>query len=723
MSITLPAELRDVSDGIMEEWFLAHAQDSAIPFEPLAAILCSFQSRGHTEKAEACADLLIDTLDQHRAEEYLLALLELRAEWHAESPAFAAVCGKKLGAFFQNNTRMETLIRNAAFDHALPASECLRRFRVLRGLQPGALCYEKTWGVGTVIDIAEFDQLVRIDFEKKKGHRLALAYAAHSLLLLSDDHLLAKPRRDPAAAAAWVRNDPAGVVKSALQSFGPLNVQGLQELLLGRLVPEGDWKRFWDTARKQLKADPRVAFPTKRNDPIRILAREIIYDDAWLAALDAECELNRILDKIEEWKNAVTPGKPDVIPPSVHQRLVFVIHGADKSQAAVRAHALILADELGIFNAMPDAADHATLLFAPETIVDAVHHLPVARIERLFLFMHRRNAAQTADRLLAILPQLALPPFNEALDFLRHNGVEARVIETLRLQMAAGNATPEMIYWLCRHETFTREHGLCSMGRLALEALNAVEATNISGERLKAKNQIRSLIEQSDWLPAVFPAWDDLERRHFISRLKNSPAWSTAERHALIHRLTQSFPELISLLTEETPPPAIPRSLTSLRSYQERQAQLHKLIMVDIPQNSQDIATARGYGDLRENFEYKSARETQGILMRRRHELEMMLSKVRSTDFEGFPNTAVGMGTRATLVHADGRKEQYVILGEWDSDEELAIISSKSKLAEALIGHHIGDQVIIPTENGSTAVTLTEVSGLPDTIKTWIRGA
>ncbi|MBU4212633.1 MAG: GreA/GreB family elongation factor, partial [Verrucomicrobia bacterium] len=127
-------------------------------------------------------------------------------------------------------------------------------------------------------------------------------------------------------------------------------------------------------------------------------------------------------------------------------------------------------------------------------------------------------------------------------------------------------------------------------------------------------------------------------------------------------------------------------------------------------------------GDLSENFEYKSAKETQGILLRRQSELESQLASVKSTDFEQFPATVAGPGTRVTLRHADGKTNTYYILGEWDSDEARGILSLRCKFGEAITGHQPGDTVTIPSETGNTVCTLVEVGGLPPDIKAWIRG-
>ncbi len=104
-----------------------------------------------------------------------------------------------------------------------------------------------------------------------------------------------------------------------------------------------------------------------------------------------------------------------------------------------------------------------------------------------------------------------------------------------------------------------------------------------------------------------------------------------------------------------------PARLTSRRSYHARQAQLHKLITEEIPANSREIGVARGYGDLRENFEYKAAKIPRAWLMRRRMEWEQMLAEVRATDFANFTDRVAYSGYYVTLRYDDGREENTIL--------------------------------------------------------------
>ena len=149
---------------------------------------------------------------------------------------------------------------------------------------------------------------------------------------------------------------------------------------------------------------------------------------------------------------------------------------------------------------------------------------------------------------------------------------------------------------------------------------------------------------------------------------------------------------------------------------------MDKLVREEIPRNSRDLAQARAHGDLRENAEFKAAKEMQGILFRRRAEWEVMLHRVSPTDFRDLPCDRAGLGTGVRLRYPDGREERYHILGEWDQDEALHIISSQTRMAQALQGRRAGETVEVPTETGSVPCLLAEVTGLPEEVRTWIGG-
>jgi transcription elongation GreA/GreB family factor len=186
--------------------------------------------------------------------------------------------------------------------------------------------------------------------------------------------------------------------------------------------------------------------------------------------------------------------------------------------------------------------------------------------------------------------------------------------------------------------------------------------------------------------------------------------------------IVRLFPELASVLANKPEAAAAPArpAVTARRSYRARQLQFEKITNVEIPRIAREIGVARSYGDLRENFEYKAAKEMQTVLLRRQAELEEMLGKVQPSDFRDLPHDRAGLGTCITLQHADGHRETFNILGEWDRDETLGIISCNSQLARAVEGKSAGETVRVPAHEGEADCLLAEVGDLSDAIKAWI---
>ncbi|MBV8815657.1 MAG: GreA/GreB family elongation factor, partial [Verrucomicrobia bacterium] len=117
------------------------------------------------------------------------------------------------------------------------------------------------------------------------------------------------------------------------------------------------------------------------------------------------------------------------------------------------------------------------------------------------------------------------------------------------------------------------------------------------------------------------------------------------------------------------------------------------------------------YGDLRENFEYKAAKEMQTVLMRRKSELEHMLQRARGTSFENVDSRQVSIGT--TVVSRDqqtGELSTFHILGAWDSDPAKGIVSYQTAMGQALLGRAVGEFVELPGEGGVKRVEIVEIT-------------
>jgi transcription elongation GreA/GreB family factor len=319
------------------------------------------------------------------------------------------------------------------------------------------------------------------------------------------------------------------------------------------------------------------------------------------------------------------------------------------------------------------------------------------------------------------MPRLYLNALAEAMKCVAAEKREADAAAVMASLLGPRAAGPIMLLWLCRNLDAVQAWGNIPLPDLLSQAMDAVGAP-ASGENLKAQKQLRELFQDREWLERALDSLDHGQRESFVARLFVTRGWPEADKRSVLAAIIKLFPDLSKVVAGDSAEPAgkAERRLTSWRSYRGRQGQLKKLIEVTIPENSREIAVGRSYGDLRENFEYQTAKDRQRLLLRRKRELEDDLDSVRGTDFRNAPVDKAGQGTCVKLQRPDGRTESFCILGEWDRDERLGIIANRSKLAEGLAGHRAGETVPLPGAGGEEPCRILQVSELTDEIRAWM---
>jgi len=138
---------------------------------------------------------------------------------------------------------------------------------------------------------------------------------------------------------------------------------------------------------------------------------------------------------------------------------------------------------------------------------------------------------------------------------------------------------------------------------------------------------------------------------------------------------------------------------------------LRRLKTVDRPRIIQSIAEARAHGDLSENAEYHAAREQQGFIEGRIKEIEHALSHCEIIDVTVLPaTTRVVFGATVELSDQDdGTEMRYQIVGEFEADARLGLISISSPIARALVGKRAGDVVEVTVPGGLKAYEIVTV--------------
>ena len=151
--------------------------------------------------------------------------------------------------------------------------------------------------------------------------------------------------------------------------------------------------------------------------------------------------------------------------------------------------------------------------------------------------------------------------------------------------------------------------------------------------------------------------------------------------------------------------PMTPAGETALR------VELNQLKKIERPEIIKAIADARDHGDLKENAEYHTARERQGMIESRVKDIEGKLSHAQVIDVTKISaNGMVIFGATVTLMDVKTEGEiTYQIVGQDEASVDKNKISVASPLARALIKKEEGDEFTLETPKGKVSYEVVEI--------------
>lgn len=128
-----------------------------------------------------------------------------------------------------------------------------------------------------------------------------------------------------------------------------------------------------------------------------------------------------------------------------------------------------------------------------------------------------------------------------------------------------------------------------------------------------------------------------------------------------------------------------------------------------------EIQKAREHGDLRENSEYKAAKERQSYLQARIGQLLRRLSALSLVNLDRIPRNKVGLGSSVDVRETDsGTELNYEIVTPEEADPSQGRISPVSPIGKCLLGHEQGDVVEVRVPSGTRRYEITRLITIHD---------
>jgi transcription elongation GreA/GreB family factor len=525
-------------------------------------------------------------------------------------------------------------------------------------------------GAGCVTELNPELGICRLDFEKEKRVSVPLGAAGKFLTPLQRGHVLREKFTRGDALRAEAMKKPADMFARVLQSFRrPMTMAEVRDAMIG-IVPEEKWASWWTSARK----NPQIV--------VSGTGAKATY--SWSAsAAGAEATIRRDFEradaktKLELAKKHSSRSKE--LADTFSSSLAAEAGRLARTDAATAWQILSTLETLpGTFTPPVDSSSLLSGAMASRTIA-AINDKPLR--EKALNVVRQTHPDWTKvygeafflDDEPRILTQIMT-----ALEGAGQTEIRDRLIdETLRYP----RRHPRAFYWYVKRLSDDETLSDRANYPLLFQILDALGSDEFAAVRPRLKD----LFDKGGLVIRVILGSDNEEQaRKFVD---------TMERYGVVEEYRRELVKQAAVMKHASlrEPQAEPIYATAEMLTQKR-GELDHLLKVEIPTNNKAIQTAREFGDLSENFEYKSARQRAGYLSARVGKLQGEMANVHVLDPAKVDTSVVRVGTRIVLTNGDIRRE-VTILGPWESAPEHGVYSNQSEVATALIGHAAGDIV------------------------------
>jgi len=148
-----------------------------------------------------------------------------------------------------------------------------------------------------------------------------------------------------------------------------------------------------------------------------------------------------------------------------------------------------------------------------------------------------------------------------------------------------------------------------------------------------------------------------------------------------------------------------------LKRFNEEISTLERELKVDLPK---EIQRARELGDLRENAEYKAAKDRQDIVNARIAMLKRRVSEISLMNLERIPHGRAGFGSTVELKESSGETLTFQLVMPEEADVERGLISTSSPIGKAILNKEEGDEITVKTPSGTRTFDLVKLTTIHD---------
>jgi transcription elongation factor GreA len=586
----------------------------------------------------------------------------------------------------------------------------------LEAMKPGAYVVHRSWGFGQIKSFDDTTLRLVIDFKGKKSHAMDPAFCVTTMEVLPANHLLVRKETEPKKIQELIADNPAQLIVEALESYPNKATTAIDlEITLSQVIGEEKFKKWWADARKAVAKDPRVLVPEKKTECYVLRETPVSAEDEIFDQFNSTRSARRRISLAEDFAAASAHKAAQATLSEVLKGVADAVKDSNQIDAAERLYGAAVRDRI----AKVAGVDPATFEPSQASLVANLRDLPAiaekipVQFQSHFLELIKETHPIECRDIVFNLLKVSQGKFTtECINFLVENGYSDDLAATLQRWQTEQNLRAPVLLWIVKNRHSKKFAKL--LNDLITPRLLSAIFFAIDYEALQAASARRIplgdiLSDDTELIADLLSTADPETARDLANTLLLNQGFEELTKKSLLARFIKIFPNIQSLVAADAEGKE-DQLLVSRESFERKREEYETIVSKKIPENSKAIATAREHGDLKENSEYKMAKQDQQVLMAQKGQLERELARARITDFKDATIEQVSVGSVVEVRVPDGGTTRYTILGVWDGDPDQHVISYKTPLGAALIGKKTGETVKVKMGAAEDSYSIVSIS-------------
>jgi len=653
---------------------------------------------------EKAAMLLMDLYSWYKKSEkwdIALSILKLIVEYDERNPALRKEFLDCYTAIHSNHSMFDEYVRLSNLNQTYRSlHEAISDFEKRIAFDKGNYVFHRTWNIGRISAITN-DEIV-IDFAKSRNHHMSLKMAFESLTTLAKDHIwVLKATWPKEKLRDKVKSDPAWAIKIIIKSFdNHADMKRIKAELVPAVLSVSEWNSWSTHAKEILKTDSM--FGNAQDDISSFIVRDrpLSFEEKIYTQFKAEknffARVQFFRDYIEMSEDLDSDYFDDMV-----SYFVSFLKLAQANEFVIASYLLI--KELSA--RYPRLQQYVTLKFAElyeqieDNIVQAYLALKDTELKNQFTQNIKLYIPNWPDIYIQLLPYARSA---KMLDLLESTGEQEKLKKMAMFIVENYKDMREAFLWLAKDlkdRPWLKELGIVRE-KIILTQLHILDITfkeidshKDTTENRKINKLVQTILFKDGDLEEFLQDAPQQVAERVYSMLADIKDVDPAIKLDLKKKISERFPDI--KFYDGNVRLTVSRGLMVTASkYEEKKRLLGHIMEIDVPANQKEIAFALSLGDLRENAEYKAAKERQDELNSKVGKLKNELDRAQIIEPEHVDISSISFGTKILLKNlVSNEDESFTILGPWESDPDNQIISYLSPLGKHLLNHKVGEML------------------------------